>query len=287
MPLLLVTGNNLDNQQKNSLKKFYSDKFDAEQTSNLSLFLYTHSLAIMAKNQNGAVIGSHLHSFNSSLELKEIIETDVLINSDNTAGKLHVHNNHFCLVPSVLFDPSVKSTFLNFSTPVNEEKQEVFYEGVDSNNVQVVGAIEKDVLAFFDNSLPDMEITHGASLVLSYLFKDKNDMLGQELFIVAEEGHMYVAGFASSELKVFNRFPVKGDRDFLKYTFTVIHQLAFDRMHCRITQVGDLAGIQVDINILNQYFKNLVHADPRFNQTYSPGAEKFMQTKLLEAFWAA
>ncbi len=277
----------MDNQGKYILKKYYSDKFDVEQTSNLSLFLYIHSMTVMARNENGAVIGSHLYSFVDNLELNEIIGTDLLINAENTSGKLYVHNDYFCLVPSMLFDPSVKSTFLNFSTAVNDDKQEVFYEGVDSNNIQVVGGIEKEVLATFDNVLPDMEITHGASLVLSYLLKGKNDMLGQELFIVAEEEHIYLAGFASSELKIFNRFPVTGDQDFLKYTFSVLHQLAFDRMHCRITIIGDLAGINVDINVLNQYFKNLLITEPKFNQTYSPGAEKFRESKLLEAFWTA
>src|SRR5690554_5454346 len=125
MPLLRVTGNKLDIQEKHNLKAYYSDKFDVEQTSNLSLFLYTHALAIMAKNANGSVIGCHLYSFEEMGEIPAIVEKDLFVNAENTAGKLFVYNNHFCLVPSVLFDPSVKSTFLNFCTGVDEEKQEV------------------------------------------------------------------------------------------------------------------------------------------------------------------
>lgn len=241
----------------------------------------------MARNQNGAVIGGHVHSFSNILELKDIIENDTLINASNTAGKLYVHNNYFCLVPSVLFDPSVKATYLNFSTGVDAEKQEVFYEGVDCNKIQVVGAIEKDILSFLDNSLPDMEVTHGASLVLSYLLEGKNDMLGQEMMIVAERNHMYLAGFANHELKVFNRFPVESDQEFLKYAFSVLHQLAFDRMHCKITLLGDITGIHVNLDVLNHYFKNLLLLEPKSNQTFSPGAEKLKETKMLEAFWTA
>lgn len=285
MPLLQVTGNNLDSQEKNIPIKYYGDRFDVEQTSNLSLFLYDHSLVLMAKNQNGAVIASHEYFLSNREELKEVIESDILINATNTAGKLYIHNNLFCIVPSMLFDPSEKTTYLNFSTALNEEKQEVFYEGLDSNNIQIVGAIDKATGALFDNPLPDMEITHGASLVLSYLLKDKNEMLGQEIFVVAEQGHMYLAAFAGGELKVFNRFPVEGDQDFLKYTFSVLHQLEFDRMHCRTTLVGDIDGIRVHLDVLKQYFNNLQVTVPKYNQTYSPGAEKFKETDRLEAYW--
>ncbi len=285
MPLHQVTGNNLATQKQNK-QVFYSDRFDVQDISDLSLFLYGRALVIMAKRQDGAVIGSHLLSFEDKQGLREIIAADLMVNAENTSGKLYVHNNHFCLVPSVLFDPSVKSTYLNFSADLKEDRQEVFYEGVDSNNIQVVGAVDKEIIALLDNALPDLEIAHGSSVPLSYLSSvQKGGFLGQELFVFAEDEHMYVAAFAESELRLFNRFPVKGEQDFLKYTFAVTHQLAFDRMYCRITILGNIAGMQVDLESLKAYFKNIQVGEPQSNQTYSPGAEKFKETHLLEAFW--
>ncbi len=267
--------------------KFYSDRFLVEETSNLSLFLYPKAFVLMAKDEREAVIAAHYYPLTDWNELEQIIETDILINAPNTVGKIFVHNNLFCLVPSVLFDPSVKSTYLNFATALDEERQEVFYDGVDSNNIQVVGAVEKETIALLDRALPDLEVSHGACLLLSYLFKEKNEMLGQELFVLAEEGHTYLAAFAAGELKVFNRFPVQGDQDFLKYSFSVLHQLSFDRMHCRVTILGNPEGIPFDVELLKQYFKNILVAAPKFTQTYSPGAEKFKETNLLEAYWNA
>lgn len=258
-----------------------------EQTSNLSLFLYVNSLVLLAKDQNEEIIAGKIHYFNNILELKNIVETDILINASNTSGKLFVHNNHFCLVPTILFDPSVKSTYLNFSTPFDEEKQEVFYEGADNNTIQIVGAIEKEILAIMDDALPDLELAHGAGLILSYLFQWRGNMLGQELFVVAEQSHIYIAGFVREEMKIFNRFPVENDQEFLKYTFSVLHQLAFDRMHCKISLLGDISGIQVDPDVLKLYFKNLILAEPKSNHTYALGAEKIKETRLLEAFWTA
>jgi len=267
--------------------KFYSDRFVVEETSNLSLFLYPSAFVLMAKDEQGSVIAAHQYALGNWNELKQIIATDTLINAANTVGKIYVHNNLFCLVPSVLFDPSARSTYLNFITALDEERQEVFYEGVDSNNIQVVGAVEKELVALLDNALPDLEIAHGAGLLLSYLFRERSEMLGQELFILAERGNMYLAAFASGELKVFNRFPVEGNQDFLKYVFAAIHQLLFDRMHCRVTLIGNPDGIPVDVEFLKQYFKNIRVTVPKFTQTYSPGAEKFQETNLLEAYWNA
>src|SRR5690606_29975349 len=96
---------------------------------------------------------------------------------------------------------------------------------------------------------------------------------------------MYVAAFTGNELKLFNRFPVKDEQDFLKYTFAITHQLAFDRMYCRITILGDVKGINVDVDVLREYFKNIQATEPKSNQTYSPGAEIFKETHLLEAYW--
>lgn len=265
--------------------QFYSDRFVVEQTSSLSLFLYSKAFALMAKDEQGSVVAAHHYALRDWNELPSIISSDILINSENTVGKVYVHNNLFCLVPSLLFDPSVRTTYLNFITPLQEERQEVFYDGVDSNNIQVVGAVEKEIIALLDHALPDLDITHGACLLLSYLFKEKNEMLGQELFVLAEQGHMYLAAFSGSELKIFNRFPVEGDRDFLKYVFSVIHQLSFDRMHCRLTLIGRMEGINIDLEFLKLYFKNILATAPKSNQTYSPGAEKFKETNLLEAYW--
>ncbi|HLW19289.1 MAG TPA: DUF3822 family protein [Cyclobacteriaceae bacterium] len=273
----------MDNREENIPKRFYSDRFDVEQTSNLSLFLYTRSLVIMAKDKNGSVIGTHLYTFVDRKQLSDIISGDRLINADNTVGKLYVHNDLFCLVPSVLFDPSLKSTYINFIGAADKNLTEIFYEGVDSNNIQVVGAIEKEIIGLLDDALPDLEITHGASLVLSYLFKDINEMLGQEVFVFAEENNIYLAAFAGSELKVFNRFSVSNGHDLIKYILTVMHQLAFDRVHCRISLFGDFS-MGVELEDLKLYVKNIVTLEPRFNQTYSPGAETFKGANLLEAF---
>jgi len=271
--------------QNQNTKVFYGDRFDVRDISNLSLFLYDRTLVIMAKNQYSALIGSHLCFFENQEELREIVSKDLLLNAENTQGKLYVHNDYFCLVPSVLFDPSSKSTYLNFSADVTADHYEVCYEGVDSNNIQVVGAVGKETISLWDNVLPDLEVAHGACVPLSYLSSQKGNFLEQELFVFAEHGHMYVIAYAGNELKLFNRFPVQSDQDFLKYTFAVTHQLAFDRLYCRITILGDLAGIQVDLENLKEYFRNIKMGEIQANQTYSPGAEQFKDTHLLEAFW--
>jgi len=136
-----------------------------------------------------------------------------------------------------------------------------------------------------DPILPDMEVTHGAALVLAYLFEDKKEMLGQELFVVAQGGFMYLAAFSSGELILFNRFKVESNEDFLKYTFAVLQQLDFNRMLCRVSVLGDLEEIGVDMETLILYFKNIVTPEPKNNLTYSHGVEVLKDSKMLEVYW--
>ena len=268
---------------KNTHTEFHSDKLDVTATSSLSLLLCDHRLTVIAKNQNGSIIGVNLYPFLEKEELENILKTDVFINSPHEGNKLFVFNQNFCLVPGMLFDPENKSTYLHFSAP--QDGQEVFFDGLENNKTILVGSIDESIFQLFSNYLPNFHISHGSHLVLEYLLEERPEMLNQELSIVIEQNQIYIAGFANKELKLFNRFEVANNQDFLKYTFSVLHQLAFDRMHCKITLLGNLEDIGVQEDVLSLYFKNLVVSTPRTNQNYLIGAEAYKETRNLAAFW--
>ncbi|MDN3669896.1 DUF3822 family protein [Echinicola jeungdonensis] len=269
---------------KNNYIEFESDKLDLDNISSLSLLLFPHKLTIIGKDQNGAILGVHIHRFQDQEILKEILKKDSFLAKNQVSGFLYLYSDQFTLVPGMLFDPNYKGTYLNFSSPL--EEQVVFYEGIQNNSIVLVSAISKDLMETFAETIPDLSLKHGVSLILDYLLPQKNDMLNQELLVIVEEGHIYLAGFAGHEMKLFNRFDVSGDQDFLKYTFSVLHQLAFDRMYCKISLIGDLDEVGTDKELLHKYFKNLEIVTPKSNQNYHPGAEGFKETLSLAAFWS-
>ncbi|UCS95510.1 DUF3822 family protein [Echinicola marina] len=271
---------------KNTLVEFYSDKLDVALTSSLSLLLCAENFTIMAKNQNGSILGVNSYTLDSEESIDQIINSDNFIQAlpKDAESRLFVYNEKFCLVPGMLFSPKEQHTYLSFSAELLD--QEVYYDGLENNKTILVGSIDLAIAKKLKQKLPNLKISHGSALILDYLLLEKSEMLNQEISIVIEKDQVYIAGFANKELKLFNRFEVIDNQDFLKYTFSVLHQLAFDRMHCKTTIIGNLEDVHVQEEVLKQYFKNLVITAPRTNLNYLAGAESYKDTKRLAAFWA-
>ena len=277
----------MGNQGKHILSNFESDKLDTDSISSLSLFLYSRLLTVLAKNSTDEIIGVHVYGFNETTELFEIVETDSFIQSSNTYGKLYVHNNSFCLIPNHLFDPSHKDLYLNFSAEATHENMEVFYESVPTSEIQVIGGLSFEILKKFEEPLPDLEIIPGVVFPLSYLLNPENILEDQEIFIFPIPDHIYIAAFSLGTLAFFNSFPVNGDEEFLKYTFTVIQQLEFNQENTKINLLGDVSHVRVNKGVLSPYFKIISEEIHLEKTTFSPvdGLSDFKKTKLLEAYW--
>lgn len=260
---------------------------DISSISNLSLFLYSRLLTVLAKNPIGEVIGVHVYGYSNVDELFEIIEKDNFIQSSNTFGKLYIHNEAFCLVPNHLFDPSHKEQYLNFTTEVDPDKMEIFYENIPNSEIQAVGSLSLDVLKKFDEPLPDLEIIPGVLFPLSLLLNPDTVFEDQEIFIFPIPDHIYIAAFSLGTLVFFNSFKIKSDDDFIKYTLTVVQQLGFDQENTKVNILGDLSQVQSSEDVLSPYFSTISMEVPPEKITYSPdhGLDDFKKTMLLEAYW--
>jgi hypothetical protein len=267
-------------------RQFLSDKFDTAKVSNLSLLLSYGTLTIMAKDQNDAVIGSRIHHFSDKEALKHIIEQEELFKSENLKGKLYVHNDHFTLVPGVVYDPNNKIQYLNFATDLLEQKEcTLFSDSLGSNNLYVIGALEKEIFTLFENKIWGLKVSHGSVIGLSYLLGNKYEFIGQEVFIIIDHSHVYLSAFSQHELLIFNRFDVQSEEELLKYLFIVFQQLNFNREYCKVNVLGDLGTLNSSKENLEKYFKHIIEVKPNTNINYLPGAESIKETKSLDAYW--
>jgi len=267
-------------------RQFLSDKFDTAKVSNLSLLLSYGTLTIMAKDQNDAVIGSRIHHFSDKDELGNIIQEEDLFQSENLQGKLYVHNNHFSLVPGVLYDHNNKIQYLNFATDLlAEEECTLFSDSLGSNNLYVVGALEKHIFTLFENKIQGLKISHGSVIGLSYLLGNKYEFIGQEVFIIIGHGHVYLSAFSTHELLIYNRFDVQNEEDLLRYLLIIFQQLQFNREYCKVNVLGDLGTINSSKENLEKYFRHIIEVNPNTNINYLPGAESLKETKNIDAYW--
>ncbi|WP_026954602.1 DUF3822 family protein [Algoriphagus vanfongensis] len=268
---------------ENTLKVFKSDKFDVEDTASLSLFLYPDFLVIFAKDQNQTNIGIHHYPQLKWEDLDHLILTDPLLKLD-VPTRVYVHHSSFSLVPGVLYAAGNEEKFLSFAQQITS-KPFYFNTPLDSNNLQIVSMVDEKLKKHLEARFSDLTFDHGASSFLSYLFKERFNLIGQEILINIFGDHMYLAAFTDQELSTFNLFSISSKEDILKYILIVIEQLGYERNLVRINLFGVPANSDMTEDWGKEYFLNFRLLKPHVNQNYPHGFKHLKDLGLFEVSW--
>lgn len=269
--------------ENNTPQKFQCDKFDIQSVSNLSLFLFDGFYFYYAKDQNGKILAIHSQSFESHRLLSFKLKDEKLLKLDIPI-RVFNHASPFSLVPGMLFESPLSRIFLFFAQKP-KENMHVFDTILASNNLHLVGSIRKELADLLSEDKSDITFHHGASSFLSFVLKEKFNLLNQEVMILIQRGFFYLAAFTDQELTMFNKFEIDNKEDFLKYTLGVVHQLNFNRMFCRVSVFGDTSFYRVEEEWGNLYFKNFRISIPVSNIQYQEGTEVFQKPEIFESFW--
>lgn len=268
---------------ENNLKVYKSDKFDVEDTASLSLFLYPKSLYIFAKNQNQANIGIH-HYFDFSIEaLEGLFSSDHLLKQD-VPIKFYFHLTGFSLVPGVLFQSGKENEYLQFAQELPSAAS-YFSSALDSNNLQIVSYIPSKLKKNLEARFSEITLHHGGCSFLSYLFKERFNLIGQEILVNYFESHIYIAAFTDQDLSLFNVFEISTHQDILKYVLITINQLNYDRNYVRVSIFGVTEESGITEAWGNDYFQNFKLVNPHSNQNYSHGFKHLKSENVFEIFW--
>ena len=268
---------------ESNLKVFKSDKFDVEDTASLSLFLYPDSLFIFAKDKNQTNICIHEYmNFDWNL-LEHLVISDHLLKVDVPAI-VYLHQADFSLVPGALFQPGQESTYLSFA---GEQKDNLsfFNTPLDSNNLQVLSSIPTKMKKSLEARFSELTFHHGSVSFLSYLFKERFNLISQEILISVFGNQIYTAAFSNQELATFNIFSIEAKEDILKYALILCEQLKFDRNHVRISIFGAAEESGISDNWGKEYFYNFRLMAPHANQNYTHGFKHLKSENLFETNW--
>ncbi|MBN7815854.1 DUF3822 family protein [Algoriphagus pacificus] len=268
---------------ENTLKVYKSDKFDVEDTTSLSLFLYPNSMAIFAKDKNQANIGIHYYTSIEWSELDKMVVSDPLLRLD-VPTKIYLHQPLFSLVPGVLFYPGKEETYLSFAGKLDSDNF-YFATPLDSNNIQLVSYISSKLKKSLEARFSELTFHHGGTSFLSYLFKERFNLIGQEILICILDNYIYIAAFTDQELSVFNIFEINDREDILKYVSILIAQLKFDKNHVRVNVFGVSENQQITEEWGKKYFHHFRIMTPHSNQNYSHGFKHLKSGGLFEAYW--
>lgn len=274
--MAIETGNNIP-------QKIQCDKFDSQAVSNLSLFLFDGFYFYFAKDQNGKILAIHSQSYESPRLLAFKLKDERLLKLDIPI-RVFNHVSPFSLVPGMLFESSLSSIFLFFAEKP-KENMHVFDSTLASNNLHLVGSIRKELAELLSEDKSDITFHHGASSFLSFVLKEKFNLLNQEVMVLIQKGFFYLIAFTNQELTLFNKFEIDNKEDFLKYTLGIINQLGFNKIFCRVSVFGDTAFYRIDEEWGNLYFKNFKISIPVSNLQYHEGAEIFQRPEIFESYW--
>ena len=257
--MAILTENNLQ-------EKILCDKFDPQLVSSLSLFLFDDYYFYFVKDQNGKILAIHRQSYESPRLLAFKLKDEKLLKLDIPV-RVFNHVSPFSLVPGMLFESSLSSIFLFFAEKP-KENMFLFDTTLSSNNLHLVGSIQKDLSELLSDNKSDITFHHGASSFLSFALKEKFNLLNQEIMVLIQKDFFYLIAFSNQELSLFNKFEVKNKADFLKYTLGIVHQLNFNRSFCRVSVFGNISSYEIDEDWGNLYFKNFKISTPFTNIQY-------------------
>jgi len=268
---------------ENTLQVQTSDKFAAQHTANLSLFLYPSSLHIFARDKNQSITAIHSYERIGWKKLEDILSSDSLTKLDIPA-KVYIHEELFTLLPGVFFQHGKEKEYLQLAGKLPSSPH-FFHTGVDSNNIQLLTCISEKLHLQFSKRFSELKFYHGACSFLSYLFKERFNLIGQEIWVNLHDSQCYVAGFTDQELSVFNQFEVASKEDVLKYVMILMETLQHDRNHARITLFGANSTNEITEDWGKTYFANFRLLRPHANQNYSTGLSLDKSPSIFESFW--
>ncbi|AFL84854.1 hypothetical protein Belba_2290 [Belliella baltica DSM 15883] len=273
----------MTNSAENIQENIYSDKFDTQTVSSLSLFLFDEKYILLSKDVNGEVSGIHQKFFSDLKSLSFVIQRDKLYALD-VPKKIFLFHKPAALIPGLIFDSNHLPYYLGF-VEKNSIDVSYLFSNLDSNNCYLVSKINNELKAIFTGNQSKLSFHHGASSFLSYILKDKNTYINQEIFISVYSQGFYLAAFKNQTLTVFNTFDCEDRETLMKYLFGIVKHLNFDQKYCRITLFGEYTALDIDQEFGHTYFKNFILDQPKANQQYQASASIFQNSNLFEAFW--
>lgn len=268
---------------KNIQENIYSDEFDTQAVSSLSLFLFDKKYILLSKDIKGNISGIHKKTFNDLRSLSFVLHRDKLY-SLNIPKKVFLFQKPLALIPGLTFESSHIPLYLGFAE-ANKEKVSFLSSSLDKNDCYLVTNIIDELKEIFTNTTSHISFHHGSTSFLSYVLKDKNSYINEEIFISVFSHGFYLAAFKNNALTVFNVFDNQEKEGLMNYLAGIINHLDFDQNSCKVTLYGEYREIGINEDFGSTYFKNFVLDQPKANQKYQAGASIFQDSNIFESYW--
>lgn len=245
------------------------ESFDPFDTGSYSLFVQlseTHvSWCILDNEKNKYVV---IESFASYLQ--EVAENIPWIRQPFASVCIMIENNRSTLIPSLLFDPSEKQTYLDFIHEKDDTTETLFDRLPQLDMVNVYGASANLLEAGLQVFPGAKTFHHSTALIYSICLNFKNRLSRGKAFIYVRESDFDLLIFDGKQLNYFNSFHLMVPGDLIYYVIFVMEQLGLNPEETEVALMGNIDRDSEIYELLYRYIRNIefVKRNTSFKYSY-------------------
>lgn len=191
---------------------------------------------------------------NLSTQLEKCFEEVEILNLPFKKTLVLIPSRQSTLVPSAIFDPSLKEEWLKFC--VNpEENPLILYNKVKMADAYNLFAVPDSIYKIMIRQFPEPHFFHQHTPIIeSNLATSISGNDNTALFINLNNDFFDIAAFGKNNLKLCNSFPIKSDNDFIYFTLFVFEQLKLEPAKTEVV----ISGWHPDYLNLNKHLTNYI-----------------------------
>ena len=214
---------------------------------------------------------------NIQFQLEKCFQEIELLNLPFKKTLLLVPSQQSTLIPSGIFDPSLKNDWLKFCTNTIE-KGLVLYNKVKMADAFNVFSVPEYVFNLMKRQFPEPIFFHQHTPIIeTNLSTPFSAFDSVALFIHFNRDFFDIVVFGKNRLKLCNSFPIKSDNDFIYFTLFVFEQLKLEPVNTEVILSGWHPNFANLHKQLAKYIRNVKQSDLPTHFEYS---YHFKETRL-------
>lgn len=240
------------------------------QPQELKLFIecsldgFTYSLLFSEKNLFVALesyIFSHYKDFETlAFRLNELLSVLNITAKSYSSIYILYRSNKFSHVPTEVYEETHASSYFSLHNDFNSEVEIICNDKLNNLNAYVIYTLPK----IYDNVLrkhfPNATFRHySTELIENLIYQNKKEE--RKIYFHFQGNYIDIIIVKGKELILFNTFLFKAPEDILFFTTNVFYQLQIDTQQSEVIILGEIAKNSAEIQLLKNYFGNLVYGD--------------------------
>lgn len=247
--------------------------FDKKNTLDYNLYVHISSdtlcyLIIDQKKNIVFIRKNNLPDLNEnnekSAQIESVILKDILLQKAYHSVSISVFNFVATLIPTRLFDPQNKKTYLENISPLVADDF-AFSDSIQSIKAENVFTLSQKVVNVLQTYFSGAKITHSSTFLIRYFQSLAKINKGQQVFLHVGQQYLQVFYYEDGELIFYNAFPFTSSKDFIYYTMLIYEQFNLNPEETPITLTGEIMEDSEIYHLVFRYIRNLkILPNPKF-----------------------